>query len=206
LRNFLYNFKHILGFANFPHLTKLKKLFITGASRLKNEVFAHLQHLTQLETLSIDGSTDISSIEQISHLKMLKNLGLSSSSIDDEQFRILCSSFNLYKLSVAECLSISDYAFKDLYLLTNLKTLNISNTLVHELGLSVISKLTKLTNLSVAKCDFGSSSLKYMHDLRCLSCLDLHQTSVHSWVSTRPYLKHLRNTLINTDEEISHFR
>jgi serine/threonine protein kinase len=124
-----------------------------------------LKHATSTEEINMNGQTGITdqALEYISHLKKLRRLDLTITSVSK---------------------------LKPLLPLRNsLESLSVKSTLLDSDGMSVIGRLTKLSDLDLSRTGITDPDLKKLYDLRLLETLRL--TDCHLTKAALDQLRHV---------------
>ena len=155
-------------------LTKLKKIIVKNVSPELSDL-TPLKNMRDLEELSIESTSKISDLSPLSELTGLKKLNLYNANISN--ISALKNLTNLTKLELDgnNINNISDIdAIKNF---VNLQELSLVNNRVMVPDLSIFSKLTKLTDLSIRATD-KVTSLDAISNLTSLKYLTMYGSKI----------------------------
>ena len=154
-------------------LTSLKKLYITGRTRITDVGLANLKGLTGLEELTIGRSkiTD-TGLANLRGLTKIKSLTLSFSEITDAG---LCNFKGLTRLETLGLtgLQVNGPGLDHLKGLTSLKSLDLDSSEGVDAELEHLSGLISLKSLSLRKAQITDEGLEHLKALTNLRKLDI---------------------------------
>jgi Leucine-rich repeat (LRR) protein len=138
------------------HVAQLKELQVLNldSREMSDEGLCHLRDLPKLKSLDIfSGRIADSSCLHIARIRSLESLELCGGGIGDAGCLSLATLYNVEHLNLSQNESISNHGASALAAtLTNLTTLNLSNTGVNSGVLRYFKNLTKLQSLSMYGC------------------------------------------------------
>ena len=101
----------------------------------------------------------------------LKRLYLNKGQATDESLACLADLTGLETFFIWDATAITDSGAKHLANLENLKTIHINHSLMGDAALEAISKLSKLTRISMQRNDFTDTGLAHLADMKQLRSL-----------------------------------
>lgn len=156
---------------------QLLKLDLGGKPEFNDVGLQLVQDLRHLESVELSG-TRISSAgvrSLLTRLPMLKELGLSQTSITDDALPSLTNCRRLSHLALAST-QISDDGLRHLGVLANLRELDLSTTSVSDAGLKHLAFLAKLAHLKIGGTQISDHGLQHLGSLEGLEFLELPKT------------------------------
>jgi len=158
-------------------MTNLKSLDMTKCKWLSNDGLSQLSdNLTNLTYLNLSSIVNIEDSGAIHLSKLVKLTSLYLLGFA----RITTLSYlsalnNITFLDLSYCLHITDEGFSTICLLTNIRSLNISNTFLKEDGLLHLNSLCRIENLNITNClKFTNIALGYISSLTSLKVLTMN--------------------------------
>jgi Leucine-rich repeat (LRR) protein len=178
--------------AKIAMFTKLERLSLFCCS-ISNRGLRHIGALVQLEALDLD-SRDVTDdgLIYLKDLKKLKSLDLFSGRFTDAGCYYISNMTSLESLELCGG-AISDMGCCRLASrLSNLANLNLSqNDRITNRGAAALAALTNLETLNLSNTRVDSHGLKFFSDLRKLRALTLYGCRIHS----DQHVQHLQNRL-----------
>jgi hypothetical protein len=165
------------------HIAKLHKLrflgLLPGDTTSFNKNLRYLENLKMLRTLQLWYlELDENGLEDLKSLKQLRELYLTTSSIQNEQgFDIFSHLENLTVLSL-DIFELSSKGYEYLSGLTNLRELRFSNGGIEDSGFTQICTLNGLKKLVLFECEINNPELACLEKLTNLRHLELENVGL----------------------------
>eukprot|EP00543_Licmophora_paradoxa_P011220 CAMPEP_0202458294 /NCGR_PEP_ID=MMETSP1360-20130828/24288_1 /ASSEMBLY_ACC=CAM_ASM_000848 /TAXON_ID=515479 /ORGANISM="Licmophora paradoxa, Strain CCMP2313" /LENGTH=774 /DNA_ID=CAMNT_0049078775 /DNA_START=145 /DNA_END=2469 /DNA_ORIENTATION=+ len=168
------------GLRHISHLTKLEVLNL-DSREISDSGLAHLRTLKNLKSLDIfSGRITDSGCSHLARIKSLETLELCGGGVGDVGCTLLATLDNLTSLNLSQNERITNRGAAALGALSNLKSLNLSNTRVSSEALKYLGGLVNLQSLALYGCrgiaDSDGPLVSLQNGLPSLKCLRLNNT------------------------------
>lgn len=169
------------GIAHLVGLSKLRALRLSGESgvtSVDDGALADIGKLTNLKALLLDHLWVGENLPDLAPLQNLEELYLAKTLIDDTSLEALKQHPQLKKLRISQT-QITDAGLEQLTALTHLTDLDLSeNSVISDVGMSHLSKMTTLTKLNLWRVALSDSGIQQLAGLVNMQWLNLDNTSL----------------------------